>query len=172
MNILIIRSTSIQHLALAVHQAQSKYASAKIDCLTHPHSLDSVREMQGINAIHPYPSTRNFSPFTAPASCRGNYALVIVPVSNMTGAGFENVLLLALRFQKRRIVLCDLRGGLIPISRGKILARALRQFAATPLAVTGAVILTAINVILIIILHVLGRGLFPLRTNKRRPSIP
>ncbi|MBI5187389.1 MAG: hypothetical protein HZA01_16910 [Nitrospinae bacterium] len=158
MNILIIRSTSIQHLALVIRRVSSLYPGARIDVLAHPHSVESVKQMSGVNSIITYPSASDFSPFAIGDFPRNSYPLVVVPVSNMSGAGYENVLLLALRFRKRQIVMCNKNGEVISLPLKKILERALWRFASIPLAVFAAVAIASANMILLGILQIARHG--------------
>lgn len=154
MNILIIRSTSIQHLALVIRRVSSLYPGARIDVLAHSHSVESVKQMNGVSSIIAYPSTRDFSPFIIGCLPLNNYHLVVVPVSNISGAGYENVLLLALRFRKKQVVLCNKNGEMISLPLKKILEKALWLFASIPLAVFAAAAIASANMIFFGILHI------------------
>lgn len=149
MEILIIRSTSNQHLALVVRRLLEKHPLGNIDILTHSHSAKSIAEMKNIRDIFSYPPSPYFSPFLIP-SLSPKYHMVVVPVSNLTGSGYENVLLLALRIKKEKIFLCNLSGEFIPLPAKKIIARAFRYFLAIPIAVFGALLFLTLNLLLLV----------------------
>ena len=146
--ILIIRSTSNQHLALVVRRLKEEYPQGNMDILTHAHSVESIGELDGVRDILSYPPSQYFTPFLLPV-LKKNYSLVVVPVSNLTGSGYENVLLLALRLKKEKILLCNPGGELIPLPTKTILARTFRFLLCVPIAVLGALFFLLLNILLI-----------------------
>jgi len=148
-NILIIRSTSNQHLALVVRRLKEEYPQGNMDVLTHAHSAESIGELDGIRDILSYPPSQYFTPFLLPAP-KKNYPVVVVPVANLTGSGYENVLLLALRLKKEKILLCNLGGNLVPLSTQTILARTFRFLLSIPIAVLGALFFLILNLLALI----------------------
>ena len=142
MNILVIRSTSIQHLALVVQSLKKEFPQADIEILTHEHSVSSVKAIKEISSVLPYPFSRDFSPFALPSRVEKDYPVVVVPASNISGSGFENVLLLALRMSKGKVVLCDKNGILKNFPKHEIIQRTLLFILLIPLASLSSVILT------------------------------
>lgn len=148
-DILIIRSTSNQHLALALRRLRREYPQGNMDVLTHAHCVESIGELDGVRDILPYPPSQYFTPFLLPV-LKKKYPVVVVPVSNLTGSGYENVLLLALRLKKEKILLCNLGGELIPLSTQTILARTFRFLLFVPIAVLGALFFLTLNLLALI----------------------
>lgn len=162
MNILIIRSTSNQHLALVVRRLKEEYPQATMDVLTHTHSVESIGELDGIRDIVSYPPSQYFTPFLLPA-LKKKYPVVVVPVSNLTGSGYENVLLLALRLKKEKIFLCNLGGELVLLPAKTILDRTFRFLLSIPIAVLGALFFLILNLLLI--------ARVALRTKAKKPTM-
>lgn len=149
MNILIIRSSSIQHLALVIRKVRMKFCGSRIDVLTHEHSMGSIKEMNGIESILPYPSTRDFSPFSSQNNFQKTYDIVVIPTSNFSGFGYENVLLLALRYKKKQVILCNSSGELILLPLKTILTRVVQLSIYIPIGILTAFAATTISIVLI-----------------------
>jgi len=145
MNTLIIRSSSIQHLALVIKSLKRQFPESEVDVLTHKHSVESVEAMGGIDAVLPYPSTKDFSPFAFPGPMDKNYDVIVVPTSNMNGFGYENVLLLASRFPKSQVYLCNQNGELTHFPLKKILIRLLIMVTSIPVGILVACFVTLFN---------------------------
>lgn len=122
--LLIIRSVSLQQLDNTCKQVQAAFPGRAIDLLTHEHALEQCRKYAGLRRVIAYDHLKDFSPLRPAGKLRGKrYDKVIVPFSNISGAGFLNVMLFALRLRPQRIFSCNLVGAVKPLTRGKILLR-------------------------------------------------
>ncbi|MBI3582468.1 MAG: hypothetical protein HY096_00780 [Nitrospinae bacterium] len=167
MKILFIKSTSIQHLALSFERVMERFkcgvrnaecgitSKIQIDVLAHPHAVDSLKGFGFINRIIPYNSKGNFSPLHIFRGYISNirkekYDMVIVPFNNMSGAGYENVMALAICTGAGHIVTCNRTGDTKALDIKKALLRVVRGYFYYPLALLMTVALSVIVVIGII----------------------
>jgi hypothetical protein len=169
MKILFIKSTSLQHLALSFEKVIERFTHhspltthhLKIDVLSHPHAIDSLKGFGFINRIITYNNRGNFSPFNISVKDirKGGYDVVVVPFNNISGAGYENVMALAVCLGAKQIATCNRLGEIKAINIKKALLSAIKGYSYYPLAfvmtpimfvisVMGILLQGAINVIL------------------------
>jgi len=122
--ILIIRSVSYQQLDKNLNALVALFPGAEYSLLTHSHGLEQARTYQVLSQIIDYGSRKNFSLFHLPRSLHkgeGNYYdLVVVPVTNLSGVGFFNVFLMALRIDSRHIYICNMRSEIWEVPRRRL----------------------------------------------------
>lgn len=161
--VLIIRSVSFQQLDQNLPRIAAAFPQAELYLLTHGHGLSSAAKYAGLAGTVEYDSPRNFSPWHRPATLkRMRFDEVVVPVSNLGGAGFLNVFLLALRVPARRRWMCNLVSELRPLPVHTVLGKALLSALCWPPALLGTLLLLPFTLGLLF-WHLLVRG-------KRRPE--
>ena len=123
--LLIIRSVSFQQLDSNIKKIVQEFPGHEIHILTHSHGVLACKNYESVSHVIDYSSRKNFSIFHLPPGLppekSRHYEAVIVPVTNKTGAGFLNVLLLALRIPTEQIYLCNLVSDIPKISKGYII---------------------------------------------------
>lgn len=150
-NALIIRSVSFQQLDKNLVAIGERFPAGeyRLHLLTHGHGIGRARSYSDIGEIIDYGSKKNFSLFHLPGDLKGrHYDAVIVPVTNLTGAGFLNVLVMTLRIDTPRLYICNLTSDIWEVPRWKILFKAVRaviySMIATVLALPGMVLATPV----------------------------
>lgn len=151
--VLIIRSVSFQQLDKNIVGIATAFPSADFHLLTHSHGVRRARKYGELSGIVDYENPGNFSPFRFPAALEGErFDAVVVPVTNLSGAGFLNVFLLAARVRARRVYCCNLVSELRPLPRVKLLF----QVARAGLFSLAALLLTGVSVLAVPFLLVAG----------------
>ncbi|MGE5341614.1 MAG: hypothetical protein ACM3SY_09045 [Candidatus Omnitrophota bacterium] len=132
---LIIRSVSFQQLDKNIKGIVNQFPDYELDLLTHSHGVGNAQSYECVSAIIDYESRSNFSLFHIPRELREksrHYDAIIVPVTNITGAGFLNVFLLSLRLRLgvgkhgASIVMCNLNSEIREIPGKKIILQSLQ----------------------------------------------
>lgn len=117
-NILIIRSASFQQLDLNLKAICEKYKDSKIDILTHEHGVKLAEKYSVIDEIYVYPYKSGFESKNKVAALKDKkFDVVIVPVTNLSGAGFFNVLKYALTIKTDKLVMCNVISDLREINK-------------------------------------------------------
>lgn len=115
--LLIIRSVSFQQLDMNLKEILSTYPEYKVTLLTHEHGVKLAEKYKEIDEIVVYPYKNSFSYFRPVHELEGRLMdVVIIPVTNMTGAGFSNVLWFSLTIKARQRVICNLVSQLKGVS--------------------------------------------------------
>ena len=136
--ILVIRSVSFQQLDknLAAIETQFPISEGEyeIHLLTHAHGIPHAQSYTAVSHIIDYGSRGNFSFFHLPRCLKRSkstlptgYEAIVVPVTNMSGAGFLNVLLMSLRIPAASIYICNLVSEMWKVPRRQILFRAFKS---------------------------------------------
>lgn len=101
--ILIIRSVSFQHLDGVLSQVKAKWPDSQVSLLTHSHGREAAGKTQGIDRVLVYPVKGDFSfRHAGRILVEGRrFDHLVIPFSNCSGAGFENVLAMAFRIPAR-----------------------------------------------------------------------
>jgi len=152
--ILIIRSVSFQQLDknLTAIARQFPTTHYRFQLLTHSHGIDRARSYTAISDLIDYDSPGNFSFFHLPRSLKRkemkarkqSYEAIIVPVTNITGTGFLNVLALTLRIRTKKIFICNLVSDIRETSKVAILRQILTAGISSLLAAVATVPLAVI----------------------------
>lgn len=119
--VLIIRSVSFQQLDKNIMEIQKQFPNCEFELLTHSHGVKRSRRYPEISRIIDYESKKNFSGYHCPLELKkADYKAVVVPVTNIQGVGFLNVLFLATRIQAKKIYICNLVSEIWQLRLGKI----------------------------------------------------
>jgi hypothetical protein len=139
--VLIIRSVSFQQLDKNLEAVSRRFPGHEFHLLTHPHGRERAGSYALIDRIFDYDSRRNFSFFHVPCLIRRKkensvlpYEAVVVPVTNKTGVGFLNVMMMALRIPSRGVYVCNMTSEIWTVSHRQIVLRSLRSSAFSLLA--------------------------------------
>ncbi len=164
MKILFIKSTSLQHLAVAFEKVRNlpplnplltnEGRGVVIDVLAHPHAVDSLKGFNFINRIISYEHTGNFNPFYMPTNDmrKAGYDAVVVPFNNISGAGYENVMAMAVCAGAKRIITCNKAGEISAFGITKAVLRIFKGYSYYPIALAMTMVLFVIGILTIFIL--------------------
>lgn len=120
--ILIIRSVSFQQLDLNLAAIKKQYRDCRFSVLTHEHGLLLAQKYQDIAQVYVYPFKEGFSFLRPVKELQGKvFDTVIIPVSNLSGAGFLNVLFFSLTIKCKSRIICNLISELRPVTSGQII---------------------------------------------------
>jgi hypothetical protein len=138
--ILIVRSTSFQHMDGVMDAVGRMFPAAALTILTHAHGEAQARKYAlGRNGEHAgnnnetraevrvavYPHRGNFSLLRPPAGLGAeDFQAVVVPVGNDSGSGFTNVFLFTLRVRAGRCLMCNRLLKINEISSARVIAAA------------------------------------------------
>lgn len=107
--VLIIRSASFQQLDKNLPEIVRRFPGCRISLLTHEHGVQPASKYRELDRIYVYPHTASFHPRgRAPELSGKTFDAVIVPVANLSGSGFLNVLRFALTIRSKRYYVCNL----------------------------------------------------------------
>ncbi|MBI4378769.1 MAG: hypothetical protein HY578_06715 [Nitrospinae bacterium] len=174
MKILFIKSTSLQHLALSFEKVMEAIKSYKfevlslkgntfpqnsilntqdltIDVLAHSHVTDSLKGFGFIDKIIKYNSLSNFSPINIFRGYfrdirRERYDMVVVPFNNISGAGYENVMAMAVCTGAGNIATCNKMGEVKLITYKNALFKTIKGYLYYPLALLMTVVLFVVGI--------------------------
>ncbi len=128
--VLIIRSVSIQLLDKLLPIITKKFGNS-VDylLLTHSHSVKRVKKYRNIDKIIEYKKKGDFNIFSIPKEIKKMFFdYILIPVSNFSGAGFLNVLIMTLLLRTKNIYIINSKGEIKKISKGKILIKSFFSF--------------------------------------------
>ncbi|MEK6591123.1 MAG: hypothetical protein AABZ11_10650 [Nitrospinota bacterium] len=180
MKILFIKSTSLQHLALSFEKVMElpppthsqdgcpalltkEGGGVVIDVLAHSHAFDSLKGFGFIDKIIKYNSLSNFSPINIFRGYfrdirRERYDMVVVPFNNISGAGYENVMAMAVCTGAGNIATCNKMGEVKLIPYKNALLKTMKGYLFYPLALLMTVALSVVGMIGILLLMILDLG--------------
>jgi len=160
--ILVIRSVSFQQLDKNIKEIVKQFPGHEIHLLTHSHGITGAKSYTSIANIIDYGSRKNFSMFHIPTELKNFkkesndlYEAVVVPVTNLSGAGFLNVFLMSLRIPSRSIWGCNLVSKLWKIQAKTI---ALKAFKAIFSLIISAVLTIPFLILFLPVLFVFHLG--------------
>lgn len=108
-NVLIIRSASFQQLDNNFPKLIKTFPKHKFHMLTHEHGVKLAEKYEKIDQLFVYPYKKSFSIWRrVPALSREKFDIVIIPVSNLTGRGFLNVVLFSFAINASQRYLCNM----------------------------------------------------------------
>lgn len=118
-SLLLIRSVSFQQLDNNLAHIRAAFPDHSIHLLTHEHGRRLAEKYTAIANIVIYP---HCGAFTAGIEIPdlGPYDAVLVPVTNLSGAGFINVFQFAASLPAERLYCCNLVGKIAAHSRAEI----------------------------------------------------
>jgi len=143
--ILIIRSVSFQQLDKNMEAIDRMFPSSKGEweyhLLTHSHGIPRARSYKALAKCIDYDSSRNFTFFHIPDCFKKErenlknkkkhkikYKGIFVPVTNNSGTGFLNVLMMCLRIPANDIYVCNLNSKIWRIPKKRIIFQAFKSF--------------------------------------------
>jgi hypothetical protein len=144
--VLLIRSASFQQLDRNLPELEKAFPNHEFNMLTHEHGVESARRYGLLKHVYAYPYKESFDYCRKPVGLpEERFDSVIVPVSNLTGAGFMNVLLFSLRIPARKRYLCNMASEIREITAFSILAQGAMDavYKAAALLLTFALMLPA-----------------------------
>lgn len=126
--LLIIRSVSFQQLDKNLVAIREHFPDHKLSLLTHEHGLLLAQKYKDIDQIYVYPYKESFSYRRKVKELQDKeFDTVIIPVTNLSGAGFLNVFLFSLSLKTKKRLVCNVISGLGEVSRIHILLMGLRD---------------------------------------------
>jgi hypothetical protein len=167
--VLVIRSVSFQQLDLGLESIRAQFPGCAIDVLTHEHGKVPAESYACVSSAIVYPERGPFR--------RGGWAppgdsawdAVVVPVANVTGAGFDNVFDLATSLAPA-VYRCNVAGEIAALSSADLrrLARndRLNRLAGRLLGVPLGMLAAACLVLAVVIV---GPGVRPRAHRAQRP---
>ena len=140
--ILIIRSVSFQQLDKNLPVVKERYPDHKISVLTHEHGALLARKYKDVETVYVYPFREGFSCKNKADGIKDKFFdVVIIPVANITAAGFFNVLKFSLSIKAGRRMICNVVSEMREIKPAAIRLTGIRNVMITALstALTGIV---------------------------------
>lgn len=126
--VLIIRSASFQQLDKNMEAIEKRYKGHKISMLTHEHGVKLAEKYKNIDKVYVYPYKDGFKYSQRVEELRDKeFETVIIPVTNISGAGFFNVLLFSLTVKAKKRVICNLVSDIWEISKPKIISTGIKN---------------------------------------------
>lgn len=122
MEILIIRSTKIEHLDLVLERVRRSFPYARIKILTHTHAITSMEAREDISVV-PYRGKGDFSIFRIKEFRGIEVDLVVVPFNNSSGAGYLNAIIFAFGIRAKKRMSCNRNGELREMGYGYLVKR-------------------------------------------------
>ncbi len=119
--LLIIRSVSFQQLDLNLPDIIKQFPDYKISLLTHEHGVELAKKYSEISEIYVYEYTGSFDKKNKVKSLSNkHFDTVIIPVTNITGVGFLNVLKYGLSIKADRYCMCNVVSDITNLSKAKL----------------------------------------------------
>lgn len=107
--ILIIRSAGFQQLDKNLPEIVRRFPGHRISLLTHEHGVQLASKYADIHQVYVYPYVGGFQARHKVPEFRGKkFDKVIVLVTNITGAGFSNVMNYSLTVKAKNRFVCNL----------------------------------------------------------------
>lgn len=145
--LLIIRSVSLQQLDSNIIEIKKKFPEYHISLLAHEHGAKLAEKYDDIDDIVVYPFNCSFSWHNqARFDDLEEFDDLVVPVGNISGAGFFNVMFFSLFIPTKRRWLCNLVSDIKPLSTFAIVMLGIRNFvfSVVSIAITCAISIVAI----------------------------
>ncbi|MCP4157421.1 MAG: hypothetical protein GY757_57450 [bacterium] len=150
--VLIIRSASLQQLDQNMPAIKEFFKDSQLDILTHHHFVEQCKKYNDISNVLNYGESGDFSFNSVPPEIkRAKYDAVVVLTTNISGAGFLNVQMMALNIKSKKIYLCNLVSDIKELPKSKIILLAVRNGLFMSLATLGALPLIALSPFLLLI---------------------
>jgi len=123
--ILIVRSVSLQLLDRLLPEVFRIFGiDNEYILLSHSHAVERCKKYKGISNIIGYSEKGDFKFGKLPEDVKeGVFDIIIVPVSNFTGAGFLNVFYMAAKIKSKEIFMLNVKGELRRIRRSWIMKK-------------------------------------------------
>ena len=137
--ILIIRSVSFQQLDKNLPVIKERYPDHKISVLTHEHGALLARKYKDVETVYIYPSREGFSYKNKVIEIKDKFFdAVVIPVANVSAAGFFNVLKFSLSIKAGQRIVCNVVSEMREIKPAAIRLTGMRNgiFTALSIALT------------------------------------
>lgn len=119
--LLIIRSVSFQQLDLNLPEIKKRFPDYEISLLTHAHGVALAEKYQDIAKVYVYDYTGGFSVKNKVLDLEGkSFDALLVPVTNLTGCGFLNVLAFGTKIKSREYYMCNVVSEITKTGRAKV----------------------------------------------------
>lgn len=126
--LLIIRSVSFQQLDMNIVAIQHQFPDYRLNLLTHEHGVKLAEKYKMIDKVYVYPHKSGFQWGKRVLELQSEYFdAVIIPVTNISGNGFLNVLLYSLMLKTKRRYICNLISEIKGITSSKIILNGLEN---------------------------------------------
>jgi len=126
--LLIIRSVSFQQLDKNLVAILERFPDHKISLLTHEHGVLLAQKYKAIEQIYVYPYKEGFAYRRKVKELKDReFDTVIIPVTNLSGAGFMNVFLFSLALKAKQRFVCNVVSEFRRVSKTSILLMGLRN---------------------------------------------
>lgn len=127
--LLIIRSASFQQLDLNLPEIKKKFTNYKISILTHEHGVKLAEKYEDIEQIYIYDYKDGFSIKRKVKKFQNKvFDALIVPVTNVSGAGFSNVFLFSLSIKAKKKYQCNVISEIKEYTNKNIIIGECRRF--------------------------------------------
>ncbi|URZ00931.1 hypothetical protein [Clostridium felsineum] len=127
--LLIVRSASFQQLDLNLKAIEEKYKGYEISMLTHEHGVKLAEKYNDIKNIYVYRYKESFKKGNSVKEIENiKFDVIIVPVTNISGAGFFNVFKYALSINGDKIVMCNVVSELKDVSVSSLYVMRISNF--------------------------------------------
>ena len=147
-NILIIRSVSFQQLDLNLPAIKEKYKDCSISLLTHEHGVKLAEKYSDIDNIYVYPYKEGFNIDNKVKELeKEHFEAVIVPVTNITGGGFYNVLKFSKSIDCKERVMCNVISELKSFTMKDLYYLQFKNFLMNIVSTLGTIIVSPILLI-------------------------
>lgn len=151
-NILIIRSVSFQQLDLNLPAIKEKYGECKISLLTHEHGVKLAEKYSDIEKIYVYPHKNGFNIKEKVDELSNiKFDVVVVPVTNINGGGFFNVLKFSKSINADERVICNVISDIITFTMADIYLLQIKSFFMKFISVIATVIISPIVLIVLLL---------------------
>lgn len=126
--LLIVRSVSFQQLDLNLPEIKKKFPEHEICLLTHPHGVELAKKYNDIDRVFTYDYKGPFQSRNKVADINGmDFDVVIVPVTNMSGSSFENVLQYGVSVKAQNYYMCNMLSEFTKLTKYGILFKRIKH---------------------------------------------
>lgn len=126
--LLIIRSVSFQQLDKNLIAIRERFPDHELSLLTHEHGFLLARKYKDIDLVYVYPYKESFSYRRKVRELQSKeFDTIIIPVTNLSGAGFLNVFLFSLSLKAKKRLVCNVVSEFREVTRTRILLMGLRD---------------------------------------------
>lgn len=154
-NLLIIRSVSFQQLDLNLPEIQKAFPNYNISILTHAHGEKLAKKYSFIKKVYIYEYEGAFNKKNKVKSLSDTeWDAVLVPVTNISGESFLNVLAFGTSIKAKKYFMCNVVSEITELSSKKIFLKKARGLLCktaaciltVPAALLGALVLLVVRV--------------------------
>lgn len=164
--LLIIRSVSFQQLDLNIPEIKKKFPNHSISILTHEHGIKLAEKYEDIQKIYVYPYKDGFSiKRRVKEFINKTFDVLLIPITNISGAGFSNVFLFSLSIKAKRKYKCNVVSEIKEYTNIKVALEELFQLIYKLLAGVCTIIFS-IWILIFLIGKILGKQIGKLLTCK------